>query len=162
AFWAVEAFKVFGARVIARIDEIAVDVPVLVFLAGTIFVATVLFGLLPAIKSARVNVEPALKSGARKSGGGLARVGKTLIVREGTVALMLLIGASLLVKSFWRLTSVNSGFNPTHVQTFRLRLPDSKYDKREMSIPAVRELRRRISELPGVNRVGITSGIPLG
>src|SRR5262245_38501921 len=162
AFWAVEAFKVIGARVIARIDEIAVDVPVLVFLAGTIFVATVLFGVLLAIKAARVNVELELKSGAHCSGGGLARVRKTLIVSELTLALMLLIGASLLVKSFWRLTSVNSGFNPTHVQTFRLRLPDSKYDKPEMSIRAVRELRRRITELPGVIHVGITSGIPLG
>jgi predicted permease len=162
AFWAVEAFKAIGAGVIARIDEIAVDVPVLLFSASTIFVATVLFGLLPAWKAARVNVDPALKSGGRSSGGGLARVRKALIVSELTLALMLLISASLLVKSFWRLTNVNPGFDSAHVQTFRLRLPDSKYDKPEMSIRAVRELRRRISELPGVNRVGITSGIPLG
>ena len=162
AFWAVEAFKAIGAGVIARIDEIAVDVPVLLFSAGTIFVATVLFGLLPAWKAAHVTVEPALKSGGRSSGGGLARVRKALIVSELTLALMLLISASLLVKSFWRLTNVNPGFDSAHVQTFRLRLPDSKYDKPEMSIRAVRELRRRISELPGVNRVGITSGIPLG
>jgi len=162
AFWAVEAFKAIGAGVIARIDEIAVDVPVLLFSAGTIFVATVLFGLLPAWRAARVNVEPALKSGGRSSGSGLARVRKALIVSELTLALMLLISASLLVKSFWRLTNVNPGFDSAHVQTFRLRLPDSKYDKPEMSIRAVRELRRRISELPGVNRVGITSGIPLG
>jgi predicted permease len=162
AFWAVEAFKAIGAGVIARIDEIAVDVPVLLFSTGTIFVATVLFGLLPAWKAAHVTIEPALKSGGRSSGGGLARVRKALIVSELTLALMLLISASLLVKSFWRLTNVNPGFNSAHVQTFRLRLPDSKYDKPEMSIRAVRELRRRISELPGVNRVGITSGIPLG
>src|SRR5262249_3425038 len=162
AFWAVEAFKTIGAGVIACIDEIAVDVPVLLFSAGTIFVATVLFGLLPAWKAAWVNVEPALKSGGRSSGGGLARVRKALIVSELTLALMLLISASLLVKSFWRLTSVNPGFDPAHVQTFRLRLPDSRYDKPEMSIRAVRQVRQRISELPGVNRVGITSGIPLG
>ena len=162
AFWAVAVFKAIGASVIARIDEISVDVPVLIFSVGTIFIAAVLFGLLPAWKAAHVNVEPALKSGARGSGGGLARVRKILIVSELTLALMLLIGASLLVKSFWRLTSVNPGFDPKHVQTFRLRLPDSKYDNPEMSIRAVRELRRRISELPGVARVGITSGIPLG
>jgi putative ABC transport system permease protein len=162
AFWAVGAFKAIGAGVIVRVDEIGVDVPVLIFSAGTIFVATVLFGLLPAWKTAHVNVESTLKSGARGSGGGLARVRKTLIVSELTFALMLLIAASLLVKSFWRLTSINPGFDPAHVQTFRLRLPDSKYDKPEMSIRAVREVRRRISELPGVTRVGITSGIPLG
>jgi predicted permease len=103
-----------------------------------------------------------LKAGARGSSGGLARVRKTLIVSELTLALMLLIGASLLVKSFWKLMDVNPGFDPGHVQTFRLRLPDSKYDKPEMSIRVVKELRRRISELPGVKRVGITSGIPLG
>src|SRR5215471_11279630 len=162
AFWAVAAFKAIGAGVIARIDEIGVDVPMLIFSAGTIFVATVLFGFLPAWKAARVNVEPALKSGGRSSSGGLARVRKALIVSELTLALMLLIGASLLVKSFWRLTSVNPGFDPAHVQTFRLRLPDSRYDKPEMSIRAVRQVRQRISELPGVNHVGITSGIPLG
>src|SRR5262245_56114874 len=161
-FWAVEIFKAIGAGVISRIDEIAVDMPVLLFSAGTIFVATVLFGLLPAMKAARVNIEPALKSGARTSGGGLALVRKTLIVTELTLALMLLISASLLVKSFWLLTDVNPGFDPEHVLTFRLRLPDSKYDMAEMSIRAVKELRRRISELPGVSRLGITSGIPLG
>jgi putative ABC transport system permease protein len=85
-----------------------------------------------------------------------------LIVSELTLALMLLIGASLLVKSFWKLMDVNPGFDPTHMQTFRLRLPDWKYDNPEMAIRAVKELRRRIGELPGVIRVGITSGIPLG
>src|SRR4029077_1142432 len=162
AFWAVEAFKAIGARVIARIDEIGVDVPVLIFSAGTIFIATLLFGLLPAWKAAHVNVEPALKSGVRSNGGGLARVRKTLIVSELTLALMLLISASLLVKSFWRLTNVNPGFDTERVLTFRLRLPDSKYNKTELSILAVKELRRRISELPGVSAVGLTSGIPLG
>src|SRR5215831_12466309 len=162
AFWAVEAFKAIGAGVIARIDEIGVDVPVLIFSAATIFIATLLFGLLPAWKAAHVTVEPALKSGARSSGGGLARVRKALTISELTLALMLLISASLLVKSFWRLTNVNPGFDPEHVLTFRLRLPDSKYDNAEMSIRAVKELRRRVSELPGVARVGITSGIPLG
>jgi putative ABC transport system permease protein len=162
AFWAVEIFKTIGAGVIARIDEIAVDVPVLMFSAGAILIATVFFGLLPAMKAARLNVEPALKSGGRSSAGGLARVRKGLIVSELTLAHMLLISASLLVKSFWRLTRVNPGFDPAHVQTFRLRLPDSKYDKPEMSIRAVRQLRQRISELPGVKSVGITSGIPLG
>src|SRR5260370_36117209 len=55
-----------------------------------------------------------------------------------------------------------SYFDPAHVQTFRLRLPDSKYENPEISIRAVKELRRRITELPGITRVGITSGIPLG
>src|SRR5207253_10142878 len=138
AFLAVQAFKAIGAGVIARIDEIGVDLPVLSFSAGTIFLATVLFGLLPAWKAAHVNVESALKSGARSSGGGLARVRKTLIVSELTLALMLLIGASLLVKSFWKLMDVNPGFDPKHVQTFRLRLPDFKYDNPDMAIRAVK------------------------
>ena len=162
AFWADDAFKAIGAGVIARIDEIGVDVPVLIFSAATIFIATLLFGLLPAWKAAHVTVEPALKSGARSSGGGLARVRKALIISELTLALILLISASLLVKSFWTLTNVNPGFDPAHVLTFRLRLPDSKYDNADMAVRAVRELRRRVSELPGVERVGITSGIPLG
>src|SRR6516164_4970566 len=160
AFWAVEAFKAIGVGVIARIDEIGVDVQVLIFSAGTIFIPTLLFGLLPAWKAAHVNVEPALKSGGRS--GGLARVRSTLIVGELTLALMLLISASLLVKSFWTLTNVNPGFDPAHMLTFRMRLPDSKYDNADIAIRAVRELRQRISELPGVARVGITSGIPLG
>src|SRR5215470_8564907 len=119
AFWAVEAFKAIGGGVISRIDEIAVDMPVLMFSVVTIFVATVLFGLLPAMKAARLNIEPALKSGSRTSGGGLARVRNTLIVAELTLALMLLISASLLVKSFWKLTNVNPGFDPGHMLTFR-------------------------------------------
>src|SRR5262249_44365055 len=120
AFWAVDAFKVIGANVITRIDEISVNLPVLIFSAATIFIATVLFGLLPAWKAARVKLEPALKAGARGNSGGLAKVRKTLIVSELTLALMLLIGASLLVKSFWKLMEVNPGFDSAHVQTFRL------------------------------------------
>jgi putative ABC transport system permease protein len=162
AFWLVEVFKAIGTGVIARIDEISVNLPVLIFSAATILVATVLFGLLPAWKATRVKLEPALKAGARGSRGDLARVRKTLIVTELTLALMLLIGALLLAKSFWRLTTVSPGFDPEHVLTFRLRLPDWKYDEPGMSIRAVREVRRRISDLPGVTRVGITSGIPLG
>jgi putative ABC transport system permease protein len=162
AFLAVKAFKVIGAHAIARIEEIGVDISVLAFSIGTIFLATVLFGLLPAGKAAHVNVEQALKSGPRTSSGGLARVRKTLIVSELTLALMLLIGASLLVKSFWKLMDVNPGFDPKHVQTFRLRLPDFKYTTPEVSVRTVKELRRRLSELPGVSRLGITSGIPLG
>jgi putative ABC transport system permease protein len=162
AFWAVEMFKTIGAGVISRIDEIAVDVPVLMCSLGTIFIVTILSGLLPAMRAARLNVETVLKSSGRGSGSGLARARKTLIVSELMLALMLLISASLLVKSFWRLTNVNPGFDAEHVVTFRLRLPDSKYDKPEISIRAVKELRRRIRELPGVIRLGITSGIPLG
>ena len=162
ACWTVEAFKTIGARVISRIDEITVDLPVLMFSVGTLFVATMMFGLLPAMKAADVNIEPALKRGPRSTGSGLVRIRKFLIVSELTLALMLLIGASLLVKSFWRLTNVNPGFDASHVQTFRLRLPDWKYEKPQMAIAAVKELRRRIAELPGVTSVGITSGIPLG
>jgi len=143
-------------------DEIGVDLPALIFSLGTIVLATVLFGLLPAWKAAHVNVEPALKSGARGSAGGLARLRQILIVSELTLALMLLIGASLLVKSFWKIMDIDLGFDPKHVQTFRLRLPDSKYDNPEMAIRAVKELRRRLADLPGVKSVGITSGIPLG
>ena len=162
AFWAVQVFKTIGAHVLARIDEISVNLPVLAFSAGVIVFAVILFGLVPAIKAARVNLEPALKTGGRSSASGLARLRKILIVSELTLALMLLTSASLLVKSFWRLTKVDPGFDPRHVLTFRLRLPDSKYVNADMSIQAVRELRRRLSELPGVTSVGITSGIPLG
>src|SRR6478609_9696143 len=88
--------------------------------------------------------------------------------RDREIAVRLAVGGSrwqivrLLMKSFWKLMDVNPGFDPAHVQTFRLRLPDFKYDNPEMAVRAVKELRRRISELPGVIRVGITSGIPLG
>ena len=118
--------------------------------------------MLPAWKAARLKLEPSLKAGARGTSGGLARVRKTLIVSELTLALMLLISASLLVKSVWRLTNVSPGFDARHVLTFRLRLPDWKYDKPEMSVQAIREVRRRVGELRGVRGVGITSGIPLG
>src|SRR5262249_16184946 len=151
-----------GAGLIARIDEIGIDVPVLIFSAGAIFVATVLFGFFSAWETARGDVGPGFKMGARSGGGGVGGVGQTFILCAVSVVVVVFICASLLVKSFWRLTNVNPGFDPAHVQTFRLRLPDLKYVDPQMSIRAVRELRRRIGELPGVIRVGITSGIPLG
>src|SRR5262249_33498885 len=97
AFWAVAAFNSIVAGVIAGIDEMGVQFPVLIFSAATIFVATVLFGLLPAWKAARVNVEPALKSGGRSSSGGFARGGKSVFLNETPPCVLLFCGCFVLV-----------------------------------------------------------------
>jgi putative ABC transport system permease protein len=162
AFWAVKAFVASRPSTVPRIDVIAVDGRVLVFAAIVSILTGVLFGLAPALRATSTDLIAGLREGSRGSASAASRrIRSALIVAEVALAMVLLVGAGLTLRSFSRLTAVDPGFNPERVATARINLPDVKYPDRASWTVFHRELYRRMAALPGVESVGLNSAIPL-
>jgi putative ABC transport system permease protein len=161
ASWGVRAFVAARPASIPRIDLIAVDRRVMIFSAIATIVTGILFGLLPALRASSANLLTSLKEASRGAIGVGWRVRSSLVVVEVALALVLLVGAGLTLRSFGRLTSIDPGFKAERVVTLRLTLPDATYPSREAWVTFHRELLRRVSTLPGIEAVGINSAVPL-
>ena len=155
-----------------RLGEISINWGVLLFAFGVSVMAGVIFGLAPALRAGRVDIVHALKLEGRGSTGSRdqARTRRILVVTEFALALVLMIAASLLLRSFWDLLNAPMGFNPESVMTVKTRLPypnDTKadvYGTAAQQAPFFREILRRTRTLPGVEEaaVGDLGAIPLG
>jgi putative ABC transport system permease protein len=161
AGWGTSILLRLNAGVLPRAGEISMDAFVLAFTLGTAVVTTVLFGLLPAFQSSSLDLNAALKEGTRNPSGGRLNLRSLLVVSEVALALLLLIGGGLLMRSFVRLMHVNAGFRPEAVLTVRVQLPEAEYPKKENSEAFYRELLSRIRSLPGVESAGGISFLPL-
>ncbi|HEU4391795.1 MAG TPA: ABC transporter permease [Blastocatellia bacterium] len=145
-----------------RLSDIRVDGSVLVFALGVSLLTGIIFGLIPALSASRVNLSDALKEGGRSPGGSAARsrLRRILVVSELAIAVVLLIGAGLLIRSFLLLRSVRPGFEPSNVVTMRIELPEARYRE----IPAQNQYREQVLEqvrsLPGVESA-MVSELPL-
>jgi predicted permease len=145
-----------------RLAEIDVDGRVLAFTALTCVATTLLFGLAPAVQVASKDPQGALQGAGRGGATGRRnRVRALLIVGEVALSVVLLVGAGLLVRSFVALQDVRPGFDASDVLTFQLAMPASRYPTGDARRTFVRELERRLIELPGVKRVGFISKLPL-
>ncbi len=146
------------------LKDAAIDAPVLLFTLGVSLLTGIAFGLAPAIVSSRTGDLPnALKEGARGAGEGSTknRLLSSLVVAEVALALVLLIGSGLLIRSFQRLNEVKPGFNARNVLTASANLPGSKYSQATQRVAFFRELIQRLESSPGVQAVGIVSALPL-
>ena len=163
ATWGVELLVVLNERSIPRTANVKVDLTVLAFTLLISVTTGLLFGLAPALRTRRVNLIDALKDGLR--GGGESalrnRTRSLLVVFESAIAVMLLIGAGLLVRSLIALQHVDPGFNPNNVLTMRVDLPRTKYETPEKTANFFAELERRAAALPGVEAVGLITELPL-
>ena len=168
--WALELLKHIGARTVPRLAEVDVDLTVLMFTAIVAVGTGILFGLLPALASAKPELTEALKEGGRGSTTGTRRnrIRNGLVISEIALALVLLVGAGLLMKSFIKLQNVNPGFNPRNVLTMEISLPQLKYPApgafylgTETTINFFTEANRRIAKLPGVQASAATTALPL-
>ena len=152
---------------IPRLDAIRIDGSVLAFTFGVAILTGIIFGMAPAIRVARVDLNSSLKSGGRssQSEGGLnaARHGlrSLLVVAELALSMVLLIGAGLLIRSFLRLASVPPGFNPDHVISMQVSEAGPKYREDKARVQFYQQIGERISHLPGVQRQGAVSALPL-
>ncbi|HUE83017.1 MAG TPA: ABC transporter permease [Pyrinomonadaceae bacterium] len=148
---------------IARLNETQLDLRVLGFTIGLSLITCLLFGLLPAWQASKPNLQTALEQGERTSGpGGLRlRLRQSLVVLQIAMAVMLVIGAGLLMKSFWQIRQVDPGFIPENVVSLTLTLPESKYKGTERINRFFDELIEQISALPGVEGVAIAYDHPL-
>ena len=164
AWWGVHLLRVVVAdRIrVQRLDVVAIDGTVLLFTALAAIAAGIIFGLVPAITGAGSKLNESLKEGGRTGSGARSkRTRSAFVVVEVALALVLLVGAGLLVRSFVRLLDVDPGFQPQQTVTMRVAIPGSRYPQ-----PALREqffdrLLDRIRVLPGVEAAGATSSIPL-
>ena len=163
ALWCVDLLKAIGPADIPRLHEARLDMAVFGFTLGVSLLTGFLFGLAPALHASKVDLNEALKEGAAATRGGRWRLGlrNLLVVAEVALALVLLIGAGLLVKSFLRVLDVNPGFDPKNVLTIALDLPHVKYPKAPQQIAFYQQLMERLSALPGVQAVGGTNTLPL-
>ena len=145
-----------------RIGEVAVDLRILTFAAAITILSTVLFGLLPALRASRTDLQGVLKAGGRGQRGSSGNVRNGLIVGQVAVALVLLVGSGLLVRSLKALNAVDLGFEPEGVVALQLGLPGTSYPDREATTAFFRTLEERLGAVPGVVSVGAVNSLPLG
>ncbi len=144
-----------------RTESIGVNLPVLFFAFCISLVVGIVFGLAPALKSSRVDLQGSLKTGDRGSTRAHGRGQSALVITQMALTLVLLVGAGLLVRTIRHLWNVNPGFNPQHVITFKVGLSPSLTRTASSTRLAYRQLLERIREIPGVQAADFTNIVPL-
>ncbi len=144
--------------------KLALDIRVVLFALAITFVTGILFGLAPAIAGSRDNLVESLKEGGQRAGSSPtgAKLRNVLLISEVALALVLVISAGLLTRTFLHLLKVDPGFNPTRVLTFELTLPATKYTDQPQIVALYQKTLQSIRSLPGVESAGITATTPLG
>ncbi len=162
AIWGTSLLVALKPENLPRLDEIGVDLRVLGFTFGVSLLTGIVFGLLPAWTASRGGVNDALKEGGRSAtaGGARQRLRATFVVMELAVALILLVGAGLLVKTLSVLRSVEPGFQPDHLLTMRVELPEARYKEVDKQTRFRTQTLAAINELPGV-QAAMVSELPL-
>ncbi len=137
------------------------NMPVLLFTLGATLLSGVLFGCFPAWHAARQNISDMLKEGGRASGGGgRNRLRKALVVAEFALALILVAGAGLILRSFWNVTQVEIGIRRDHVLTFTVPMQQERTATSAQIRSVYKELQERIGAVPGVMSVAVALGLP--
>jgi len=162
AIWATSLLVALQPENLPRVQEIGVDGRVLAFTFGVSVLTGIVFGLLPAWTASRSVVGDALKEGGRSAtaGGARQRLRSTFVVVELAIALILLVGAGLLIKTFWILRSVEPGFNSDHLLTMRVELPEARYKEVDKQTRFRNAVLGGINSLPGV-QAAMVSELPL-
>ena len=167
AVWGVELLVSLSAENLPPMVTVKIDTTVLAFTLVISLATGLLFGLAPALRTSKVDLIDSLKEGTRGAEGTLRnRTRRLLVVFESAVAVMLLIGAGLLVRSLIALQSVDPGFDADNVLTLKIELPQQKYDWSPAAPgdkPAnfFQQLESRVASLPGVESVGLITQLPL-
>jgi predicted permease len=147
-----------------RLDDVTISLPVVAFAIGVSLVTSVLFGLLPALHARRIQLSLA-EDALAPTGGGMrsraARVRGFIMAGQIAIACVLLLGATLLTRSFVALTKVDPGYNATHLLAARLAVPDTSYTAVGRAA-LLTTLLERIGRLPGVSHAAFTTALPLG
>ncbi len=161
AFWGVDLLLRRSAGVIPRAHEVAPDARVLAFALVTALLTTVAFGLFPAIATARSDPARNLKEGGGDRGATRLRARGGLVAAEVAIAIVLLVGAGLLLRSFWSLRNVDPGFRAEGALAVTLVIPSSRYLERERYLAAHDQILERLRAIPGVEAVGSIRNLPM-
>ena len=163
AMWGVDLLLALTPKDLLGLQKVGVDYNVLGFTLAASVLTGVLFGLAPALEASRPNLNESLKEGGRGAvtGGRSHRLRDLFVVAEIALALVLLIGSGLMIRSFSRLNSVDPGFNAKDLLTVQLLLPISKYGEDPQCKAFFKQLTERVEALPGVRSVGTVSYLPI-
>ncbi len=162
AYWGVQALVGLSGANLPSTAQVRIDPTVLGFTLVTSILTGLLFGLAPTLRAMKLNLNETLKEGGRGSDGSSRnRTRGLLVIFESAVAVMLLIGAGLLIRSLIRLQNTNPGFDPNNVITMRIDLPQKKYPAAESRARFWEQFQSRVSGLPGVESVGLITELPL-
>ncbi|HEY0006258.1 MAG TPA: ABC transporter permease [Pyrinomonadaceae bacterium] len=162
AMWGVDLLVRINENKIPRANEISLDTNVLLFTLGLSLLTGILFGLVPAFQTSSINLNDTLKEGGRSGAGGMRRgIRSILVVAEVSLAVMLLVAAGLLIRSFVRLQQVNPGFQPQNLLVMQLSLPAFKYREAKQREAFYQQLTSQVRTLPGVKSVGAVSVLPM-
>ena len=142
-------------------NRVQIDGRALAFTGAVAVASAVLFGLIPAIRISRPDLARVLKEGGTRTTASGARGQRLLIIAETTLALVLLVSAGLMIRSFLRLVNEDPGFEPTGVLTARLQLPEPRYEDRERKLEFYDRLLERVGVLQGIESVGLITFIPM-
>jgi putative ABC transport system permease protein len=163
AAWGTSLIESIGAQLIPWLGHIALDARILAFTLGMSVVTGIVFGLAPAWRASRPDLNESLKEGARSgAGASRSRMRSALVVAEVALSLVLLVCAGLLIKSVMRLRRVDAGFKPDRIATMNVWLPSIKYPKGADRHNFYSRLIERVAALPGVEAAGVTSVLPVG
>jgi putative ABC transport system permease protein len=161
AFQGIELLIRWGPN-LPRLEETTIDLRVLAFTFLLSLASGLIFGIAPALQSSKIDLQEALKeSGTRSPVLGRARTRSLLVMAEVALALMLLVSAGLLIRSFVRLLEVDPGFNPERILTGEILLPTPKYAEPRRQVAFFKEAVERVEALPGVQAAGGSSSVPL-
>ena len=162
ASWGMDLLVAYGPADVPRIRHVSLDASVLLFTLAISTLTGIVFGLAPALHASRPDPGNMLKDATRGvSHGGRNRMRSALIVSEVALSLMLLVGAGLLINSFWRLLQTDAGFDPSNVLAVDVPLSRAKYTKPEQRSAAFEQLISRMKALPGVRDASVVSNVPL-
>lgn len=161
AIWIVTALKSLVSSQIPHVETARIDATVLLFTVAIMLLTGVLCGLAPALRSARINLQDAIKEGTRGSASGSnKRLNNVFVVSQLALSLVLLIGTALFLQSFRNLLSVNPGFRADNVLMARISLPEQKYKDKAQAESFFNQVRQNVASLPGVQAVELCQVVP--
>jgi putative ABC transport system permease protein len=163
ALWGTDFLVGLNPQGIPRAHEIGVDARVLGFALGVSILSGIVFGLVPALQASKPNLNETLKESGKSSAGNLRgrHIRSALVITEVALALVLLVGAGLLIKSFSKLQEIDAGFNREKLLTLQMFLPPAQYPEAEKQVAFYKESLQRFASLPGVTSAAAITQAPL-
>jgi putative ABC transport system permease protein len=162
AGWLVRTFLAMNTTPLPHREAIGMDGAVLAFTLGLALVTPLLFGILPALQASRPDLRETIAEGGRGNSSNVrGRIRNLLVSLEVAVALVLLVGSVLLIRSFWNVMTVDTGFDARGIVTMDMSLPRTRYPEADRSARFYRELIERLRAVPGVQAAGAINAFPL-
>ena len=162
AWWGTRALVALSPPALINLKTVGVKLPVLAFTLGLSVITGIVFGLVPALEATRFDLHGSLKEGGKNVGGtsGSHRVRSLFVVTQVALAMVLLVGAGLFIRSLRRLESVDPGFNANNLLTMRVTLPLAKYEEEPKRIEFFKKALEQMRAIPGVEAAGAINSAP--